>query len=378
MKPYQDPQVLKHYINRIYQAVLEPEMMAGVFDDLRHVVEAPYGGFQVENIHTHELRQSSVIGYDENYFKGYSDYYIHCEPWTLEGLKRGMFDSPFIPSQRLLADKIYRESEFYRDWGRKYDIRHAIGTTFTLDDGFIFKANFQRHADQEIFDEDIEVFLNLLRPHLSHFVCLSPMFQQPAIANGSWQQALKHLNRPVWVVNKNLQLVFHNQCADEWLEDGKYLFCKDGLLMTPDHQQQQLLMKRIGQLKEMAASIDMVEAAECTHQYDRISLGNDASGESFWLSPVMESEKSADGLVMITGRKPLPNIDMLIKYHGLTQRQAQICLLLMQGHSLQTSAQKLNISVNTIRNTLATCFRILNIKNQSELIRLLFSSAPKI
>jgi len=92
----------------------------------------------------------------------------------------------------------------------------------------------------------------------------------------------------------------------------------------------------------------------------------------------MESEKSADGLVMITGRKPLPNIDMLIKYHGLTQRQAQICLLLMQGHSLQTSAQKLNISVNTIRNTLATCFRILNIKNQSELIRLLFSSAPKI
>lgn len=378
MKLYKDPLVLKHYINRIYQAVLDPEMMAGVFDDLRHVVEAPCSGFQVENIYTHELRQSSIIGYDENYLKDYSDYYIHRDPWTLEGLKRGLIDSPFIPSQHLLNDKVYIESEFYRDWGRKHGIRHAIGASFFLDDGFILKANFQRQSGQAVFDKDVETFLNLLRPHLSHFVRLSPMFQQPSEPSVSWQQTLNYLNRPVWVVNESLQLVFHNQRADEWLDNGAYLSCKDGLLVTPDHQQQQLLMKRVRALKKMAVSVDMLNTNENTHQYDRISLGNDANAESFWLSPVMENGKSAGGLVMITGRNPLPNINILIEYHGLTQRQAQVCLLLMQGHSLQASAQRLNISINTIRNTLASCFRILNIKNQSELIRLLFSSAAKM
>lgn len=375
MKPYKDPQVLKHYINRIYQAVLEPAAMERIISDLRTVVGAPYGGFQVENMFTHELRQASILGYDESYYDNYAEYYISKDPWQKEGLKLNLAVTPFVPSQKLVPDKIYRESEFYQDWGRQYDLRHAIGSHFLLDDGFLFKINFQRHADQKAFDEEIELFLNLLQPHFNHFVKLSPIFQYPDSTTGHWQQALLQLNRPVWVINKDMQLVFHNNSADEWLSDGVYFSASEGQLLTPDHFQNQQLIKRVG---KMTDPLEMGEFDVSSGQHNRITIGAKDRVENFWLSPVVEGGNLVDGLVMVAGRRPLPSITLLTSYHRLTQRQAQVCQLLMQGSSPQVVGQKLNISVNTVRNTLAACFRVLNVKNQSELIMSLFSSISKL
>ena len=88
---------------------------------------------------------------------------------------------------------------------------------------------------------------------------------------------------------------------------------------------------------------------------------------------MMNDEAFPEGLVMIVGRKPLPSITTLMHHSKLTQRQAEICILLMQGMTPQSASQKLSISINTFRNTLAVCFRLLKVNNQSELIRALFS-----
>ena len=375
MKPYKDPEVLKHYINRIYQTVLEPASMEGVVSDLRSVIGAAYGGFQVENMFTNELRQLSLLGYDESHFDGYIEHYIFKDPWQKEALKLNLAATPFVPCHHLVSDKIYRESEFYQDWGRQYDLRHAIGSHILLDDGFLFKIHFERHADQKPFDEDIELFLNLLRPHFNHFVKLSPIFQCPDNTSGNWQMALLHLNRPVWVINKDMQLVFHNNSADEWLTDGVYFSSIEGQLQTSDHLQNNMFIQKVGQ---MTSPLEVAEFDASSGQHNRITIGAKDKVENFWLSLVIEEGNLVDGLVMVAGRRPLPSVAMLTKYHRLTQRQAQVCQLLMLGSSPQVAAQKLNISINTIRNTLATCFRVLNVNNQSELIMSLFSSLPKL
>jgi len=374
VKPYKDPQVLKHYINRLYQAVLEPKSMASIMSDLRGVVDAEYSAFQVESLYTFELRQALLIGYDEASIESYTQYYVAQDPWSVEVLKKGLVDQPFMSGHKMLADNIYRESEFYQDWGRHHGVRHVIGTSLTLDDGFVFKANFQRHDDQDPFDEELETFLNWLHPHFKHFVRLSSIFQHQQGLNENWQQPLLHLNRPVWVVDEHMNLVFHNYCADEWLRDSSYLSCIEGQLMSLDYQQNKILKQSVAQFSGLSMVNSLKYQGSLMHQYDRVSLGSAESLESFWISPLMSQGETKKGLVMIIGRKPLPNINMLMQYHHLTQRQAQICLLLMQGVTPQQAAQKLNISLNTVRNTISACFRVLNVKNQSELIRLLYTA----
>lgn len=376
VKLVKDPLVLKDYISRIYQAVLRPNLMGEVFNDLRQVIDAPYGGYQVENTYTHNLLHHSLHGFEESYFPNYKEHYIKCEPWTLQGLKLGLTDTPFLPSQRLLADKEYRESEFYQDWGRHFGIRHAIGTSFSLDDGYIFKANFQRHEDQPVFDLEIEHFLNLLRPHLNQFVKLSAVFEGGGEADNSWQQALKYLSRPVWVVNNNMRLVFSNHCAEQWMGQGQYLTSRNAKLMAQDSSQNKALQSVV--MKVQGMKDGLADLVLDDRQNNRITLGDSSNAENFWVSPVTDEMGYTNKLVMITGRKTLPGVDLLKSLHGLTQRQAQVCLLLMQGHSLQESAEKLNISINTVRNTLASSFRTLNVKSQSSLIRLLFDNFSNV
>lgn len=373
MKPIKDPEVLKGYINRIYQAVTAPEQFAHIMSDLRQVIDAPYSAFQVENVYTNELRQASLIGYDGQSIDTYTDYYVTCDPWSSEVLKKGLVDTPFLPSHKILDDASYRESEFYRDWGRHHGVRHAIGTGVTLDEGFIFKANFQRHTDQACFSEDIEVFLNWLKPHLEHFVRLSSVFDQAHLPSENWQKALLQINRPIWVVNEDLRLITHNQCAQQWLSEGSILSCKEGTLTTSNHRQQNLLKTKVATLLEMVGQDGLQVMGNSAHQFDQLRLGDAVENESFWLSAVVNGEQPSENLVMIVGRKPIPDIQTLMNNHSLTQRQAQVCLLIMQGLTPQLASAKLGISINTFRNTLATCFRLLKVNNQSELIRLLFS-----
>ena len=373
MKAFKDPEVLKSYINRIYQAVLEPEKFASIMSDLRQVIDAPYSAFQVENIYTNELRQASLFGYDNQSIDSYTEYFVTRDPWMLEALKNNLVDTPFMASHKALKDAAYRESEFYRDWGRHHGVRHSIGTGLSLDDGFIFKANFQRHSDQEAFDEDVELFLNWLRPHLEHFVKLSTVFRQISPSKDYWKQTLLQAGRPIWVVNEKLRLVTYNESAHDWLASGTYLTSKDGHLVTNNHRQQETLINKVRNIIGLTSGNSLHKVDDSPYQFDELRLGDMLNPETFWVSAIMNEEARSEGLVMIVGRKPLPSIKTIMNNHQLTQRQAQVCSLLMKGLSPQLASQELNISINTFRNTLTTCFRLLKVNNQSELIRLLFS-----
>jgi DNA-binding CsgD family transcriptional regulator len=367
MKAYKDPAVLKHFIQRIYQSVISPDSIYGVMDELRSVIDASCCALQIEDVVTFELGRSFFINYDDKAVDAYAQYYISRDPWTVTGCEGGLFNHSFTAAQRLVADKNYRESEFYRDWGRHNGVRHAIGCSFDIDDGSMLKINFQRGADQLPFDDDIELFLNWLHPHFKQFVRLSPMFEEVAARYTKWQQSLEYLDRPVWVVDAKLQVVFMNTQAEQWVSSGKYLSCENSVLFAKNIAEQKELLVSVNKMSKLSSSLSLVGNDVVSHE--RLTLGQILDQESIWVSPFINSV--GKGLVMITGRKSLPELNVLMQRHNLTKRQAQLCSLLVKGYSVQDSAVHLNIAVNTVRNTLAACFRVLHVKNQSELIRTL-------
>ncbi|TBR43854.1 LuxR family transcriptional regulator [Marinomonas agarivorans] len=365
--------LVNHYIQRIYQATLEPDLIYDLVDDLRRDIDAPYGAFQVENITTHRMESGFLMNYDQKAIDEYARYYIELDPWTAAGFRNIL--SHFSASHKLLADKEYCHSEFYRDWGRVNDVRYAIGSGFDMENGSLFKVSFQRHACQPAFDEDIENFLNILHPHLTHFVQLSTVFSDQAGNASLWLNTLDTMARPIWILNRDLRMIYYNACAEEWMSNGHVLSSKYGHLRATNAQQQQMLMQLVSQ----TADILDFDISKKTRQknywrHHRVVLGHHDQLENFWLSPFATHEPlNNENLVLMTGRKPIPDTTQLTNSYGLTNRQAQLCALLMEGRALSEASQHLNISINTVRNVLAACFHKLGVKNQSELIQLLFN-----
>ena len=61
-----------------------------------------------------------------------------------------------------------------------------------------------------------------------------------------------------------------------------------------------------------------------------------------------------------------PSADEVIQRHGLTERQAEVALLLADGHSAKGIAKRLGIAVNTARRHTQAIFRRLDVHSRSE------------
>lgn len=363
-----------HYVRRIYQATLEPNLIHGLIDDLRQTLDAPYGAFQVENKLTYNLESGVLLNYDQKAIDEYARYYVELDPWTRAGFHKIV--NRFCAGHKLVSDNEYCRSEFYQDWGRINDVRHVIGSGFNMENDSLFKVSFQRHSDHAEFDQDVEDFLNILQPHLAHFVRLAPLFEEQTSNANLWLSTLDSMARPIWILDSNLRIVYRNHCAEEWMNCGSIVTSKENILLTANKQQQKTLHHLVRHTAHVlqACNTNKMMQKSYWHHHRIVLESQHGQLENFWLSPFANQELlGSDGLVLMTGRKSVPNTDQLTHSYGLTNRQAQLCALLMEGRALPEASQHLNISINTVRNILAACFNKLGVKNQSELIQLLFN-----
>ncbi|NVK38763.1 MAG: helix-turn-helix transcriptional regulator [Gammaproteobacteria bacterium] len=372
MNRLDNDRVVGHFIERIYDAILSPNMIHKIVDDIRCQIDAPYGAFQIENLLTHELGDSHLINYDDHALGTYSDYYIAKDPWTQIVIEQNLFNQKFTCGSKMLLDRDYQKTEFYQDWGKQNGVRYAIGSSYQTSQHQLLKICFQRHTDHTEFDEDVEQFLNYLQPHLQRFVQLAPIFQQQEQKQGP--SLLDHLDRPVWVVDNQLNIIYQNALASSWTQNADVIQQKQNKIKLPLHEQQQQLSKQVRFCAQLTKNQKLWDTQWMHSHFEQITVGNASQKETLWLIPVVCPEHPEKDLVMLTGRKPLPDTQLLQKIHGLSQRKAQVCLLLMEGLGAQEIAEHLNISINTYRNTLASCFRDLNVSNQSELLQMVFSS----
>lgn len=360
---------LGDYTQKIYASIIGPgNQIEGLIRSLSHLLESPYGSFQLENVHNNSLYKDELflLNYDDSAITEYADYYVEKDPWTQSLLDNQSFSKGFHFGHQIIEDKNYINSEFYCDWGKHHGVRHAIGCGILIDDSTVMKITFQRHCDHSPFDESEGRFLNLLFPHFQQMARLSPLFENIKKRQESIFQSLNRINRPVWILDKKMNLVYCNNSADNELRQNYPLVVNRKKISTRNPLQGPDFEKKV---------VDCGSVAQNGKSYSYMTLRHNGELENIWLLPVMHEGMQ---LVMLLGKKNLPDISYIRQRHALTCRQGQICTLLMQGHDLQEIAQQLNISVNTVRNQLYVCFSKLKVKNQSELIHLLFSSSAFI
>lgn len=365
---FTDPQRITHFINRLYSAVTRPGDLLKILEDLQELIDSPYAAFQVENLETHDLKSLHMLGYNEQSMQTYEDYFVTCDPWTKTAYARNLDNGVFLTGERILSDKDYRNSEFYTDWGKPFDVRHAIGTSFLLSDGYHAKVSFQRGCQQGAFSEEIEVSLNLLRPHFGHYVRLAPIFEVASRYQFHWQFFIHQLDRPVFVVDKSLKVIMMNREAEEWMKETGLLGVSQGRLSAPDSRQH-------GHLQKSISWASYPETLSST-TLGFVQLYSAEQSENLWTLPLIDFEQTgydSTGMALLIARRRIPHCKVVMEKFSLSQRQAELCLLILEGKTLEEISQDMNVALNTTRNTLIACFSKLGVRNQVQLIQLLLT-----
>lgn len=355
---------LNSFIDRIYKAVISPDDISAIVQDMANVVDAPYSSFQIEDIVSHNLHKAFLNGYDDSAIEKYMDYYITIDPWAERNLDLALQAEDFQLSQDVLIDKEYCNTEFYQDWGRDFGVRHALGAAFEIDDIHAVKIGFQRHCDHKEFSIENRNFLRYIHPHLRQFTRMCSLFDDTD-KDYSDITAMDLINRPVWLISKNMVLIYHNHQGEQWLSKGDFLIRKENQLQFRESRLNTLLTKSLARIFDNSNLL--------SSKSHRIYINHNGMEETFWIMKTPFSEQNLESAFLI-GPKSIPLHSDFNSQFGITARQAEITLLLAQGRTLSQIASDLNISINTVRNQLATCFKQLNIRSQAELVKLVFST----
>ena len=68
---------------------------------------------------------------------------------------------------------------------------------------------------------------------------------------------------------------------------------------------------------------------------------------------------------------PSQNLDVLADRFGLTPREKEVASWLARGYSLDATAKKLNVSINTVRTHARVLYRKLGVHNRQSFVDLL-------
>lgn len=218
--------------------------------------------------------------------------------------------------------------------------------------------NFFRNKTQVAFSSQEISFLKLLYPHFRYYAMKVSQLERKQRTALVWKNTFDHIQRPVWVISRQRQFLYENHVACSWrkrhtlfdITAGEFHLC------NPDDQQEMIKVLSLARDKKNSDS---------DHSLTGMTFMVDNRRESFWLSPL------SDQAWMVAGKRLMPDSRQLRTVFGLTRRQAQFCTLLMNGLILNDAASEMGVSVNTARNMLMRCFRILNVSSQAGMIRTL-------
>ena len=175
------------------------------------------------------------------------------------------------------------------------------------------------------------------------------------------------------------------------LDRGVIALDLDGVVIDANSDAQRILevgdsmRLRAGRLEFLDPHLD----GRLTHLLSALALGafvatgfgaqlpapNSGRPRRILVSPVSPRASRADIAVLVnifdTHSKHVISHQLLRDLYGLTSAQAAVAAYLFEGQSVEQTAQKLGVSVNTVRSHLKCTFTKCDVHSQTELLHLL-------
>lgn len=273
----------------------------------------------------------------------------------------------------LLGEETLRASRPWREWMAPQDMYGGIACRLAETGSSSWFFDVQRGKNQESFDAAEAALLGQLAPLLSKVTELSRQVGHLKLQRDEARGALDALAMAIVIVDRDLQVSYANEGADEILSDPEgAIGLRQGRLFArqPSDQRQ---LKRLVEAALRSATDPLEE-----HRSSMIVRGSSDSAHalSACVMPAAPTRpgEAAPAKVMMALRPLGMATDLVVssrQLFNLTESEARFASALASGLSLTQAAEAQGVRISTARTHLARIFQKTDTRQQSQLVSLL-------
>jgi DNA-binding CsgD family transcriptional regulator len=349
---------------RIVQTLNEcpgsPERWQQLLIELATIFGCSFAGF----VRWHRAENSQIglsHGLDESALAAYHQYYAAINPW-IKAASLLADTAPVVPTEALVPDRVFTESEFFNDFVQPNRGRHGVSAHIAGGE-YALHLSLVRDGRKGSFSTGELRTAERLVPHLRSALALD---RSAAVLRAEAAAAVDYLDALPVAIVLLLAKPFANKAARDLVAAHRDVFLMAGHTIHLQHAAwDRELQRRIAQARNWAqAAVDLPVTIEISAGIAfRLSVIGGLSGTGWPRSrpPVVMIERVVPKHALKTG---------LARDYGLTRREIDVLLELHAGTRLRDVADRLHIAVATARRHLVHVFRKTGSSSQSQVIRL--------
>lgn len=373
---------LHEIIGLIYEAAIEPEQWITVMEQVSQCLNAVATTLLMHDFSTSGVADGPpgvvirTVGFEPAYVASYIGHYAGTNVWARN--EEALAEGVAVTSEMLYPQDKLDSTEFYGDWLRPQQLKHAIGGIIVRDGPVAVKFSALRSGSVGCYTEPELDFYRRLLPHLRRACQINKRLEQersrsaPLAAASQWAANSTHLG--ILTLSESGQILASNPRGESLLRGPSPLRMLDGKLTGQQPHDTAHLMKSLQHT---------VTSGETAHA----RLGCDSPWGTCYVTMMPApsttmwtvSEYRQLVLCLITESslsRRVASARQLMELFTLTPAEARLARAIAQGDSVEDHVRAEGVRPSTARTQLQSIFAKVSVSSQRELILRVLALPP--
>lgn len=355
-------------VSSIYDAAMDAAYWPKFMEHLTLSLNARSGLLRVQDLQSKQIGTYITLGLDPEYQQLYREHYVHIDPMmpAISRIKTG------TSLQTVTGmPESFRKTKFYNDYASPQGMTHTIGVSLAKNDSRIAVMGIHRPNQAGHYEPHELGLLDLLIPHLQRALQINSHLMQLTDKADAACNTLDHLSTGIILVDALGIPIFLNNQAEK-IVSGNYALTSTwkGLEAgtRADTQALHKLITQASQTPQTGGSLSISGHSPPERLNILMIPVNKETDIDFGVDT---SRATAALFIGITTKQLNFSLDVLNQFFGLTNAEARLAGALANGYSLEEIADDFNLSKNTVRSQLKSCFRKTGVCQQTQLVKLI-------